>query len=44
MHEVKQLLCIYHAVVEGEHPHISPVVDVVTSNDGITVVFHPNSC
>lgn len=35
---------IYHAVVKGEHSNVSPVVDVVTSNDGVPVVFHPNSC
>lgn len=37
-------MCTYHAVIEGEHADISSVVDVVTSNDGIAVVFHPNSC
>lgn len=31
-------------MVKSEHPNISSVMDVVTSNDGITVVFHPNSC
>lgn len=38
------VMCTYHAVIKGEHSNISSVVDVVTSNDGITVVFHPNSC
>ena len=38
------LMCIYHAVIEGEHADVSSVVDVVTSNDGVTVVFHPDSC
>lgn len=37
-------MCAYHAVVEGEHPNVSPVVDVVTSDDGIAVVLDPNSC
>lgn len=33
----------YHAVVEGEHAHVAPVVDVVASDDGVAVVFHPDS-
>lgn len=39
----KELMFRYHAVIESEDSDISSVVDVVTSNDGITVVFHPNS-
>lgn len=31
-------------MIEREHSHIASVVDVVTPNDGITVVLHPNSC
>lgn len=44
IYSVVWLVCIYHAVIEGEHADVASVVDVVTSNDGITVVLHPNSC
>lgn len=33
----------YHAVVKGEHAHISAVVDVVPSDDRVAVVFHPDA-
>lgn len=36
-------MCIYHAVVKGEHSDVPSMVDVVSSNNGITVVFYPNS-
>ena len=35
---------LYHAMVKREHPHISAVVDVVSSDDGVAVVFHPDAC
>ncbi len=38
-----QLTRVYHAVIKGKHSHVSSVVDVVSSNDGITMVFYPNS-
>lgn len=34
----------YHAVIKCEHSNISAVVNVVSSNDRVSVVFHPNSC
>ena len=36
-------MAVYHAVVEGEHADVSPVVDVVASYDGVAVVFHPDA-
>lgn len=30
-------------MVEGEHPHISAMVDMVPSDDGVAVVFHPDA-
>ena len=30
-------------MVEGEHPHVSAVVDVVPSDDGVAVVLHPDA-
>lgn len=37
-----QLFASHHAVVEGEHAHVPPVVDVVASDDGVAVVLHPD--
>ena len=34
---------MYHAMVESEDPHISSVVDVVASDDGVAMIFHPDS-
>lgn len=36
--------CIYHAVVEGKHPDVPSVMNVVSSDDGVAVVFHPDAC
>lgn len=36
-------MAAYHAVVKGEHAHISAVVDVVPSDDRVAVVFHPDA-
>lgn len=33
----------YHAVIEREHSDVSSVVDVVSPDDGIAVVFNPDS-
>lgn len=32
----------HHAMVECENTHISAVVDVITSDDWVAVVFHPD--
>lgn len=39
----KAMCCTHHAVVKGEHAHVSAVVDVVPSNDGVAMVFHPDA-
>lgn len=32
----------YHAVVKRKNTHISAVVDVITSDDWVAMVFHPD--
>lgn len=34
----------HHAVVKREHADISAMMDVVASDDGVAVVFHPDPC
>lgn len=36
-------MAAYHAVVKGEHAHVSAVVDVVPSDDRVAVVLHPDA-
>lgn len=30
-------------MVKGENPHISAMVDVIPSDDGVAMVFHPDA-
>lgn len=42
MNKIKEVLT-YHAVVECKNAHISAMMDVVPSDDWVTMVFHPNT-
>lgn len=33
----------HHAVVEREDSYVPPVMDVIASDDGVAVVFHPDA-
>jgi len=41
--EKKEVAVVHHAVVEGEHAHVSAVVDVVAPYDGVAMVLHPDA-
>ena len=42
--QTRTIVSSHHAVVEGEDAHVSAVVDVVPSDDRVTMVFHPDPC
>ncbi len=35
--------CNYHAMVKGKHSYISAMVDVITSDDRIAMIFYPDT-
>lgn len=42
INKTKEVLA-YHAMVKSKNAHISAMMDVVPSDDGVTMVFHPNT-
>ena len=36
-------ICTHHAMVEGEDSYIPPMMNVIPSDDGVAMVFHPDA-
>lgn len=42
-HFLKKTAVAYHAMVERKNAHVPAMVDVITPNDWVAMVFHPNT-